>query len=103
MNYYQDEIDDVGDIASDGKSFKFKTKIVGNTPEKRLQSENPGDVNQPAQKATPTSNVEVTAPLKYLRNFWRFLYLTLINREVALDLSQAKNIVLIEHHNNVTE
>ena len=102
MNYYQDQIDDVGDNASDDKSFKFKTKIVGNTPEKPLQSENQGDANQPAQKATPTSNVEVTAPLKYLGNFWRFLYLTLINREVALDLSQAKNIVLIEHHNNVT-
>ena len=101
MNYYQDETDDVGDNASDGQSFKFKTKIVGNTPE-LLQSENPGDANQPAQKSTPTSNVEVTAPLKYLGNFWRFLYLTLINREVALDLSQAKNIVLIEHHNNVT-
>ena len=29
-NYYRDEIDDVDDNASDGKSFKYKTKIVGN-------------------------------------------------------------------------
>ena len=29
-NYYRDEIDDVDDNASDGKSFKYGTKIVGN-------------------------------------------------------------------------
>ena len=34
QNYYRDEIDDVDDNASDGKSFKYKTKIVGNTPER---------------------------------------------------------------------
>ena len=34
-NYYKDEIDDVYDNASDGNSFNYKTKIVGNTP-KRL-------------------------------------------------------------------
>ena len=33
-NYYRDEIDDVNDNASDGRSFKYKTKIVGKTPEK---------------------------------------------------------------------
>ena len=33
-NYYKDEIDDVNDNASDGKSFKYKTKIVGKTPER---------------------------------------------------------------------
>ena len=27
-NYYRDEIDDVNDNASDGKSFKYETKIV---------------------------------------------------------------------------
>ena len=27
-NYYRDEIDDVDDNVSDGKSFKYKTKIV---------------------------------------------------------------------------
>ena len=30
-NYYRDEIDDVDYNASDGKSFKYKTKIVGKT------------------------------------------------------------------------
>ena len=33
-NYYRDEIDDVDDNILDGKSFKFKTKITGKTPER---------------------------------------------------------------------
>ena len=33
-NYYRDKIDDVDDNVSHGKSFKYKTKIVGRTPEK---------------------------------------------------------------------
>ena len=28
-NYYRDQIDNINDNASDGKSFKYKTKIVG--------------------------------------------------------------------------
>ena len=55
------------------------------------------------KKQTPTLNVEVTTPFKYLGNFQRFLYLTLLNGEVPLALSQAKNSVLIEQHNNATE
>ena len=31
-NYYRDEFDDVDDNAFDGKSFKYKTKVVGKTP-----------------------------------------------------------------------
>ena len=34
-NYYRDEIHDVHDNASDGKSFKYKTKIVGKTKNPR--------------------------------------------------------------------
>ena len=33
-NYYTDEIDDVDDNVSDSKSFKYKTKIVGKTPQR---------------------------------------------------------------------
>ena len=36
-NFYRDEIDDVDDITSDGKSLKHKTKIVGNTPNRPKQ------------------------------------------------------------------
>ena len=62
-NYYRDEIDDVDDNASDGKSFEYKTKIVGNTPER---PGNEGDANRPS---VPTLNVGVTIPIKYLGNF----------------------------------
>ena len=43
-NYYRDEVDDVDDNASGGKSFEYKTKIAGNAP-KRLGNE--GDANRP--------------------------------------------------------
>ena len=33
-----------------------------------------------------TKNVEIMVPLKYLRNFWRTLEMTLINCEINLDL-----------------
>ena len=80
-NYDRDEIDDVDDNASDDKSFEYKTKIVGNTPER---PGNEGDANRPP---VPTLNVEVTIPLKCLGNFWRSLDLPLINCEIELDLS----------------
>ena len=44
-NYYRDEIDDVDDNGSDGKSFKYKTKIVEkhqkdqNNPPNKIQIE----------------------------------------------------------------
>ena len=83
-NYYRDEIDDIDDNALDSKSFKYKTKIVGTTPEQPPQpSQNPDEI-QPPQPAVPSLNVEATIPLKYLSNFWRFLDLLLINCEVEL-------------------
>ena len=33
-NYYRDGIDGVADNASQGKSFEYKTKIIGKTPER---------------------------------------------------------------------
>ena len=39
-NYYRDEIDDV-DNASDGKSFKYKTKILGKTSRRPAQLPQP--------------------------------------------------------------
>ena len=38
-NYYRDEIDNVGDNALDSKEFKYETKIVGKTPERRERPE----------------------------------------------------------------
>ena len=76
-NYCKDKIDNINDNASDGKSFKYKTKIVE-------RSENPGDASRPA---VPTLNIEVTIPLKYLSKFCRFLDLLLINCEIELDFT----------------
>ena len=52
----------------------------------------PSQPEQPAQPPVPTLNVEVTTPLKYLSDFWRFLDLPLINCEIELHLK----------HNSVT-
>ena len=52
-NYYRYGIGYVDSNASDGKLFEYKTKIVGNTPERPL---NEGDANQPPN--------QVTIPLK---------------------------------------
>ena len=83
-NYYTDKIDDVDDNASDGNSFKHKTKIVGETPERPPRLERPplappnpdgSQLLQPPQppQPVPALNVEVTVSRKYLNNFWRSL------------------------------
>ena len=51
-------------------SFKFKTKITG-------QTNNDGEIN----------GVEIMVPLKYLCNFWGTLQIPLINCEVELILN----------------
>ena len=96
-NYYRVKIDDVDDNASDGKSFIYKTKIVGKTPERPAQRGNSGDANRPPQPAVP--NLNVTIPLKYLSNFWRSVDLLLMNCEIELYLTWSKDCVLIEHNN----
>ena len=99
-NYYRDKIDDVNDNASDGKSFKYKTKIVGKTPRRAERPGDEGDANRPQQLAVPTLNVEFTIPLKYFSNLWKWLDLPLINCEIELDLSWIKDCVLIEQISN---
>ena len=90
-NYYTDEInhDENDNNASENmicnskatisKPFKYKTKIIGSTP-------NNGN----------RLNAQVVLPLKYLSNFWRFLDLPLINCEVELDLLWPKYCVTTE-------
>ena len=102
-NCYRDKTDDVDDNASEGKSFKYKTKIVGKTPQRPAQpnwapqpplttdgSQLPRPPRTP-RLPVPALNVEVTIPLKYLSNFWRFLDLKLINCAIELDLSWTKD------------
>ena len=77
-NYYGDKID-VYDNAPDGKSFAYKTKIVGSTPEKPI---NEGDKNRPS---APTLNCQYSTQI--LNNVWRSFDLPLINCKTELDLS----------------
>ena len=51
------------------KSFEYKTKIIGSTP-----------------NDNSILDAEVVVSLTYLSNFWRFLDFPLINCEVELDL-----------------
>ena len=76
--YFRDEpVDD--DEIEDSKSFKFKTKITGKTP---------NDDNE--------KDAEIMVPLKYLSNFWRTLEMPLINCEVNLILTWSTTCVITE-------
>ena len=57
-------------------SFNLKVKLTG-------QMDNNG-----------TKNVEITATLKYLSNFWRTLEMPLINCEITLDLNWPRCVIL---------
>ena len=75
-NYYRDEvIDDMNENNEAGKSFVYKTKIVGSAP---------ADGN--------ALDREVIVPLKHASNFWRSLDLPLINCEIKLDLSWLEDL-----------
>ena len=56
-------------------SFNFKTKITNKTAD-----------NNDNGKIAGRVDVEITVPLKYLRNFWRTLEISLINYEIELIL-----------------
>ena len=61
--YYKDE---PNDNLIDSESFKYKIKITQKAP---------ADGN--------TKDVEIIAPLKYLRNFWRTLEMPLIVKLIS--------------------
>ena len=80
-NYHRNEINDPASKNNDAynyriynnktttiKSFEYKTKIIGRTP-------NNNNISYP----------EVVVPLKYLSNFWRFLSFPLINCELTVN------------------
>ena len=68
-NYYRDEPSDP--LSSNSESFKYKTSIVGKTPEDN----------------DSIMNTKVVIPLKHLSNFWRALNIPLINWKVELILT----------------
>ena len=68
-NYYRDEPSNP--LSSNSESFKYKTSIVGKTPENN-------DL---------LTNAKVVIPLKHLSNFRRVLNIPLINCELELLLT----------------
>ena len=78
QNYYREQPSDP--LPTNSESFKYKTSIVGKTPEDN----------------DSLTNVEIVIPLKYLSNFWRNLDIPLINCEVEIILTWSKNCVLAD-------
>ena len=74
------------DIVNDDnfKSFKYKTKLFGNTAAQPA----PNDANGILKNAT------TAVPLRYLSNFWKSLEMPLINCQVELKLRWAKPCAL---------
>ena len=91
-NYYRDG----------GKSFNYKTKIVGKTPRIPDIPPQPDPYQdecqppRPPQPPLPALNAEVTIPLNYLSNLWRFSDLPLKNCEIERNLSWTKDRVMSE-------
>ena len=86
-NCYRDEPSDP--LSSNSESFKYKTRITGNTYNFAA-----GNANYNATKVV--KNETVVIPLKYLNNFWRTLNIPLINCEIELILTWSKNCVLAD-------
>ena len=87
-NYYKDEPSDP--VSFNSESFRYKTSITGNTY-------NIGDDEEGYNENKVGKNeTEVFIPLKHLSNFWRSLYIPLINCQVELILTWSKNCVLAD-------
>ena len=76
----------------DFKSFKHKTKLLGDT----VAQPNPNHANGILKNAT------IAVQLKYLINFWRSLEMLLINCKVELKLKWTKYCVLSTAGNDNT-
>ena len=84
VNYSANETDDNDHKINNNKTttnkfFESKTKIIGST-----------------SNSNNVLDAEVTAPLKYLSNFWKSSDLPLIDCEIKLDLRWTKNCVISE-------
>ena len=81
-NYYRDETGNP--ISFNSESFKYKTSIVGKTP----------------QNNDSLTNAKVVIPLKVV--IWRVLNIPLINCKVQMILTWSKNCVLADMTVNAT-
>ena len=75
---------------TNSESFKHKSSITGKTSNANQEN---GENTEQGNTKTKT-NLEIVVPLKYLSNFWRSLYMPLINSEVSLTLTWSENCVL---------
>ena len=82
-NYYRDEPSNP--LSSNSESFKYKTNIIGKTPEDN----------------DSLTDVKVVIPLKPLSIFWRALNIPLINCEIELILTWSNKSVLTDMTVNV--
>ena len=102
-NYYRDEPNNLplndddpptinynADPITNSDSFKYKSSITGKTSNANQEK---GENTEQGNTKTKT-NLEIVVPLKYLSNFWRSLYMPLINSEVSLTLTWSENCVL---------
>ena len=83
-NYYRDELNsgaegNINYSLKESKTFDCQASIVGSVTAANLTKE----------------AVKIVIPLKYLRNFWRTLNISLINCEIGLILTWSKTCVLI--------
>ena len=84
-NYYRDkpnsstDDDNITHSILNSESFDYKANFIGSVTNNNLIK----------------NNVKIVIPLKHLSNFWRRLYVLLINCEVELILTWSKNCVLI--------
>ena len=97
-NYYRDEVNDSANETDDNdnkinnnkiitnKSFEYNTKIIRST-----------------SNTNNISNAEVFVSLKYLSNFWRSLDLSLINRQIELDLTWTKNCLISKYQEHLEQ
>ena len=83
-NYKRDEPSNP--LSSNSEFFKYRTSIVGKTP----------------QNNDSLMNAKVVIPLKHLSHFWRSLDIPFINFEVELILTLSKNWVLADMKANIT-
>ena len=68
-NCYRGETDDVDDNPSDDNSLNYKTKIVGNSPERPEQPDPDQNGNQPPELPVPDLSFENSIQLKCPTNF----------------------------------
>ena len=83
FNYYRDEQNsgaegNINYSIKDSESFNCKTSIIG-----KLEGNG-------AEK----NDIDIAVPLKYLGNFWRNLYMPLINCEISLTFPWFENCAL---------